>query len=111
MTIKILEKTAGCMPAIFSKGDWIDLRTAEDIVLKAPQANKMHIRNKGKKDIPDVRTRDVDFQYVLIPLGVAMQIPEGYEGILAPRSSTFKDWGVLSANSIGVIDSKQLLNN
>lgn len=64
---------------IDGKSDWIDLRAAQDIEMK-----------KG------------DFK--LIPLGIALQIPEGYEAIVAPRSSTFKNFGLLQTNSIGVID-------
>jgi dUTP pyrophosphatase len=63
-----------------AKGDWIDLRAAEDIELKAG-----------------------DFRY--LRLGVGMILPEGYEAHVAPRSSTFKNFGVLVANSFGVIDS------
>ena len=103
MTIKILEKTTGCLPNIIDIGDWIDLRTATDIHLKAPQAHKMHIHNKGKADTPEVRVRDVDFQSTLIYLGVCMEIPKGYEAILAPRSSTFLKYGLLQTNSFGVI--------
>lgn len=64
---------------IDGKSDWIDLRSAEDIVLK-----------KG------------DFK--LVPLGVAMQLPEGYEAHVVPRSSTFKNFGVIQTNHMGVID-------
>ena len=64
---------------IDGKSDWIDLRASEEVELKAG-----------------------DFK--LIPLGVAMQIPAGYEGHLAPRSSTFKTWGLIQTNSVGVID-------
>lgn len=60
-------------------GDWIDLRAAETVKLK-----------KG--------------EFGMIPLGVAMQLPKGYEALMAPRSSTFKRHGILLANSIGVID-------
>lgn len=60
-------------------GNWIDLRAAEDITLKAGE-------------------------YKAIPLGVAMELPPGYEALLASRSSTFKKYGVLLANGIGVID-------
>lgn len=105
MNIKVLEKTEGCMPEIFKVGDWIDLITAEEVVLKAPQANKMHIRNKSKEDIPEVRTRDVDFDFKLIPLGVAMEIPKGYEAYIVPRSSTFKNFGLIQTNSKGIIDN------
>ena len=61
-------------------GDWQDLRAAADVHMNAGE-------------------------YKLIPLGVAMQLPEGYEAIVAPRSSTFKNWGILLANSIGIIDN------
>ena len=64
---------------IQGKSDWIDLRAAERVELK-----------KG------------DFK--LIPLGVSMCLPDGYEAIVAPRSSTFKTWGLIQTNSIGVID-------
>ena len=61
------------------QGDWIDLRAAEHIELKAGQ-------------------------YKLISLGISVQIPEGYEMHIAPRSSTFKNFGIIQANSVGVID-------
>ena len=63
----------------FNVGDWIDLRAAEDVVMKAGE-------------------------YRMIPLGVAMELPKGYEALVAPRSSTFKKYGIILANSIGVID-------
>lgn len=104
MEIKILEKTVGCMPEVIAIGDWIDLYTSVDIRMKAPQANKMHIRNKGKENATEVRTRDVDFDFKLIPLGVAIEMPKGTEGILVPRSSTYGRYGLLQTNSIGIID-------
>ena len=63
----------------FNVGDWIDLRAAEDVDLKAGE-------------------------FKLIPLGVAMELPLGYEALVAPRSSTFKKLNILLANSIGIID-------
>lgn len=63
----------------FNVGDWIDLRAAEDIEMKAGE-------------------------FKLIPLGVAMELPTGYEALVAPRSSTFKKMNILLANSIGIID-------
>lgn len=62
-----------------NKGDWIDLRTAKGVIFR--------------KD-----------EFVMIPLGVAMELPEGYEAMIIPRSSLFKNHGVLLANSIGLID-------
>ena len=61
------------------KSDWIDLRAAKEVVLK-----------KG--------------EFALIPLGVAMELPAGYEAHVVPRSSTFKNFGVIQTNSMGVID-------
>lgn len=105
MTIKILEKTPGCFPLDLEQGDWYDLFTAEEIKLKAPQAHKMHIRNKGKQDLAEVRTRDVDFDSCIAKLGIAAQIPKGYEVNIVPRSSSFKKYGILQTNHYGVIDS------
>lgn len=68
------------------KGDWIDLRANETISLR-----------KG------------DFR--LIPLGVGMKLPEGYEAHIVPRSSTFKNWGILQTNSTGIVDNSYSGNN
>lgn len=62
------------------KGDWIDLRAAEDVELKAGE-------------------------FKLISLGISMQLPEGYEAHIIPRSSTFKHWGILQTNHFGLIDN------
>ena len=69
-----------------STGDWIDLRSAVDIELK-----------RG--------------EFYCIPLGVAMQLPEFCEAIIAPRSSTFKKWGIIQTNSIGIIDESYCGDN
>jgi len=61
-------------------GSWIDLYTYEEVSLK--QGDQKYIN-----------------------LGISMKLPDGYEAIMAPRSSTFKNWGILQSNSIGVIDS------
>lgn len=64
---------------IDGKSDWIDLRSAEDVDLK-------------------------EGEFHLVPLGVAMQLPEGYEAHVVPRSSTFKKFGIIQTNHMGVID-------
>ena len=64
---------------VAGKSDWIDLSAAEEVTLHAG-----------------------DFQ--LIPLGVAIALPEGYEAHIVPRSSTFKNYGILQTNSMGVVD-------
>ena len=62
------------------KSDWIDLRCAEDVTLKQGE-------------------------YKLLKLGVGMELPKGYEAHVAPRSSTFKNFGIICANSFGIIDN------
>lgn len=61
-------------------GDWIDLRAAETVELRAGE-------------------------FKLIPLGVGMILPKGYEAHIVPRSSTFKTWGIIQTNHMGVIDN------
>ncbi len=63
-----------------AQGDWLDLRAAETVEMKAGE-------------------------FKLISLGVSMKLPEGHEAHVVPRSSTFKNWGILQANSMGVIDN------
>ena len=65
---------------IENKSDWYDLRAAETVEMRAGD-------------------------YKLISLGVSMKLPEGYEAHVVPRSSTFKNFGVLQTNSFGVIDN------
>lgn len=68
------------------KGDWIDLRSAETVELKVGE-------------------------FKLIPLGFAMQLPEGYEAHVVPRSSTFKNFGIVQTNHQGVIDNSYCGDN
>lgn len=64
----------------YDNGDWIDLRAAEDVDMQAGD-------------------------YRLISLGISMKLPEGYEAHIVPRSSTFRRWGIIQANHMGVIDN------
>lgn len=97
-TIKVKVLTSGCEPTFNEKGDWVDLRAAEDVEIQAPYSLALH-KSRGE------RTRDVVNFRKLIPLGVAMQLPEGMEAIVAPRSSTHKHFNILECNSIGIIDN------
>lgn len=94
------------MPEVFENGDWFDLKAAEDISFDGPQAQTLH-RKRGLNQ--QEKVRDVIFDYKLIPLGVVIQLPKGFEAIVCARSSTSslsnpKKPGVVMANSIGVID-------
>lgn len=68
------------------QGDWIDLRCACTTFIKAGE-------------------------HLIIPLGVSIKLPAGYTAIIAPRSSTFKKYGILMANSIGVVDESYCGDN
>ena len=69
-----------------TKGDWIDLRSSEHVVLKAGE-------------------------FKLIKLGVSMQLPKGYEAVIVPRSSTYKNFGIIQTNHMGVVDETYCGNN
>ena len=82
------------------KGDCIDLRAAEDFTLEAPYANALH---KSKQE----RRRYVEFDRAVIPLGVAMELPEGFKANVYARSSINKEGGnfqVILNNGVGQID-------
>lgn len=68
------------LPKVIGKGDWIDLQAC-----------------KASEDFMTTRP--------LVPLGIAVRLPDGFEAIVAPRSSTFKQFGIIAQNSIGVIDN------
>lgn len=70
----------------YQNGDWIDLRAAEDVSMKSG-----------------------DFR--LISLGISMKLPEGYEAHIVPRSSTYKHWGIIQANHMGVVDNSYYGDN
>lgn len=82
MEIKVHYLQDGMEPLCYvaGKSDWIDLRAAETVTLKAGE-------------------------FRLIPLGVAIALPAGYEAHIVPRSSTFKTYGILQSNSMGVVDN------
>lgn len=84
--VKYFSDKVSKLEYIAGKSDWIDLRAAEDVELK-----------QG------------DFK--LIPLGIAMQLPKGYEAHIVPRSSTFKNFGVIQANHMGVVDESYCGDN
>lgn len=82
------------LPKIIVKGDWIDLRSAAEVTLKAPVTKTA---SKGKP-------KEVEFSTALIPLGVAMLLPGGMEANVVARSGTFKNYGIMQINTFGVID-------
>ena len=77
--IKYYTDTIDELCYVEGKSDWIDLHAAETVTLQAGE-------------------------FRLIPLGVAIALPEGYEAHIVPRSSTFKNYGILQTNSMGVVD-------
>ncbi|EGT0693403.1 dUTP diphosphatase [Clostridium perfringens] len=69
-----------------TKGNWIDVYANKDVFVKF-----------GER--------------AMVPLGFALELPEGWEGHLAPRSSTFKTWGIIQTNSVGVVDDTYIGDN
>lgn len=96
------------LPYITEKGDWIDLRAAETVVLGAPQSGTLKTTSV---DGVKISHRDVTFEDELIKLGVAMQLPKGFEAVLLPRSSTYIKFGIIAGNSEGVIDQSYCGDN
>lgn len=90
------------LPSFIDKGEWVDLRASNGVITIAPQAS---VAKKKEVNGVEGSFRDVEFDYFYIPLGIAMEIPKGYEAIVLPRSSTFAKCGIIMANSAGVIDS------
>ena len=84
--IKYFDESIEKLKYIDGKSDMIDLRAAEDVDMKAGE-------------------------YKLIPLGVAMELPSGFEAHIYPRSSTYKNFGLTQANSVGIIDSSYCGDN
>lgn len=81
LKIQVMYHNPDLIPINLSeKGDWIDLRSAEEY----------HI-------YPN--------KFYLINLGISVKLPEGYEAHIVPRSSTFKTWGLIQTNGIGIIDN------
>ena len=95
IVIKIKADSDVCLPQKISKGDWIDLCAAEDIEYDAPVVVFDH----------SDKTNKVMFSEGMLSLGVAMELPEGFEAVMAARSSTDKNFGVMLRNGIGVIDN------
>ena len=77
--IKYLSDAIERLCYVEGKSDWIDLRAAESVTMRAGE-------------------------FRLIPLGVAIELPAGYEAHIVPRSSTFKHFGIIQVNSMGVVD-------
>lgn len=78
--IKVLYHEGATPIKVLPHGDWVDLAAAEDVHLDAGE-------------------------FKLVSLGVSMKLPEGYEAHIVPRSSTFKNWGIIQTNSMGIIDN------
>ena len=86
MKIKVKYHTDILPLEMNENGDWVDLRASQDMKLWEGCS-------------------------YLIPLGISVELPEGYEAHVAPRSSTFKNWGIIQTNSVGVIDNSYCGDN
>ena len=102
MKIKVKLYNGQRLPQVIKKGDWIDIYPTNEIELHGPIANTLK-RDRSNKN--DISFRTVEFNPVFINLGIAMQLPPGYEAHVLPRSSSFDKWGFLLTNSQGIIDN------
>ncbi len=84
--VKYFSNEIEILAYIDGKSDWIDLRASEEVSLKQGE-------------------------FKLIPLGVAMELPEGYEAHIVPRSSTYKNFGIIQANHCGIVDGSYCGDN
>ena len=97
-TIKVKVLTDGCAPQLSQNGEWVDLRAAADVHIDSPYAN---IKSKKGGET----TRKVKFTHQYVPLGIAMQLPAGMEALVAPRSSSIRNFNFIQPNSPAVIDN------
>ncbi len=84
--IKYFNERLEKLQYIENKSDWIDLRAAARVELK-------------------------EGEFQLIPLGVAIELPKGYEAHVVPRSSTYKNFGIIQVNSMGIVDESYCGDN
>lgn len=103
LKIKVKVITKGCMPSINEKGDWIDLKSAVDVTLKAPQSGSLKRKTENGEQ---VSYRNVTMDTTYIPLGVAMKLPDGFEAVVNSRSSSPYKFKLFIPNGQGVIDGK-----
>lgn len=96
------------LPTIIDKGEWVDLRAAKEVKLNAPQAATL---KRYKINGIEQSHRDVSFDIINIPLGIAVKLPKGFEAIILARSSTPKNFGIITANAMGVVDNTYSGNN
>lgn len=96
MKIKVKYHNPNCKFNFISKGEWIDLKSSENVNLEAPI-----LKEDGT----------ISFDSKMISLGFSMELPEEFEAWIVPRSSTYKTWGTILANSEGIIDSSYSGNN
>lgn len=102
LKIKVKVLTEGCLPEISPKGDWIDLRAAENMSFEAPQSGVLKTRTEGDERIS---RRDVTLKAYKIPLGIAVKLPNGFVAEVTSRSSGPSSLGLFTPNGIGNIDN------
>ena len=87
MKIKVKLYNGQKLPKIIEQGDWIDIYPTEEVHLEGPFANML---KRSRANNQDKSVRFVEFKPKFIDLGIAMQLPPGYEAHVLPRSSSFK---------------------
>ena len=93
------------LPVVLGKADWIDLRASENHIFFSPKGGEMKTVEVNDKKI---KYNNVKLDYYLMPLGVAIKLPDGYEAQVVARSSLPSGFGLIVANSVGIIDGGPL---
>ena len=98
LKIKVKVLTEGCMPEIIDGGDWIDLKAAQDMEIRAAQAGVQYQEGNEKY-------RDVHIPMTYIPLGIAVKLPDGFEALINSRSSGPNKLKLFIPSGQGVVDN------
>lgn len=107
-TIKVKLLNKKCKPCMSKKGDWIDLRASESYTITEPclDTSKLVADTAVKEPILEPTTSpQIYINKALIPLGVAIKLPKGFEAVMVMRSGSYKHYKIIMLNSLGVIDN------
>lgn len=98
MQIKIKLFDGQVMPEMINKGRWIDIRANANVTINGPLVEKtISPRTGNEKYVCKIDN-------AMIPLGIAVKAPKGFECLIVPRSSTYKKTKTILSNSVGIID-------
>ena len=104
------------------RGNWVDCRVIEGgkvtFDIGTPNERKEKLQwvdcERTLEDGTIEKTKKITYHkgdFLMLPLGISIKQPKGYEVNLLPRSSTFKNFGIIQANSMAVGDDTFISDN